>query len=113
MQGHQAIVWAAWRLAALLCGTQAAGHGEAALQTCDATPELTRYTMLHNYVAHRPCKHGSVSRRTLQARDAKQMAAGSVRVLATRAAAECDAARTGSKTWYAQLRSLHPANAVP
>ena len=43
-------------------------------------------------------------RRISSAPDAKQTGARSLQALGIRAADECDAARTGSKVWWAKLR---------
>ena len=96
-------VWATRRLAALLRGTQAAGHGKAVCRLCTI---LLLGCAMQCAAAHGPRGHGLARRKTSNIRNARQMAARRLQALGTWAIAESDVARTDSKTWYVLLKSV-------
>ena len=95
-------IWATRRLATLLRGTQAARHGEAGCRLCEV---LLLGCAAQCAAAHGPRVHVLSRRKMSKKKDAKQMAAGRLQALGTAAVAECDAARTASKTWCALPKS--------
>ena len=101
-------IWATWRLATLLRGTQAARHGEAMCRLCTA---LLLCCAMQCTAVHGPRGNGLACRRTSNTRDAKQMAARRSQALGSWAIAESDVLRTDSKTWYALLKSVSHTNA--